>query len=96
MPYGETVDDDEERLAYYRGIQNFAAERVVAAIGATWPDLATAPDHIRKASATPRVRAACATAVLVSVVAACQGRVCGTEVQLGCAWQEQGSAHDKG
>ena len=49
VPYGETVDDDQERMAYYQGIQRFAAERVCAAIAATWPDPDAAPDHIRKA-----------------------------------------------
>ena len=48
VPYGPTVDEDQPRLAYFLALRRYIAERVRAAIDATWPDPAAAPPHIQK------------------------------------------------
>ena len=49
VPYGETLDDNAERDAYFGALRAYILRRVGAAIAATWPDLADAPRHIREA-----------------------------------------------
>ena len=56
IPYGETVDEDKARLAYVFPLRRYIAERVHAAVAATWPDEAMIPPHIQKA----RCRSSCA------------------------------------
>ena len=51
VPYGETLDGNQDRAAYYRAVEGFTLQRATAAIRAVWPDTKAAPPHIRKVPA---------------------------------------------
>ena len=96
VPYGETLDDQAERLEYHHAMRAWQLVHVTAAIEATWPVLADAPRHIQEVGPPLQERvdlqhalAACMTecsthcSAVFAAGSACQ-----------CCRHEQGSPRD--
>jgi hypothetical protein len=48
VPYGEAIDDDEDRSKYLRLLNGYARDRVAALITVAYPDPADIPPHLVK------------------------------------------------